>query len=257
MPQIQIENGQARFKRRKLLTIYGKAKYDSANSYNMSRNALARFYTRCANGGAAWVVFETFVFRQNPIKTCEYYLQLVYNSLIAYGWSSLHYSKYPTSRQQFEGLKRYVVWAKTIEVQVHADGGPVHNVPREYHSMTVIWLKFDIWLEHLKNSLYAGFPLLLSALPKDHPSVKIYYRQQIELLGSSGIFTIQDEKNHAEIRIPWKLEFSGDLKIRNDLCNEAMTAGSTYGVPQAVKLDTTTENYPITGKYSISIYIVI
>ena len=247
-PQVNVSNGRAKMKRRRKKKYGNGIIVDTGNSYELNRNALSKFFDELAANGAAWVPSETIFYRENCITTSQLYLQAVYHSEIVHGWSDLHYSQYDWTKVIFDEDKgvNYIQFSP-IEVQVHADGGPVSNVPRQYHSMCVVWLKFDILKEHLTNSFYSGIPILLSALSEDNPNVKHQYDQLINQMGKNGTFTFWDKNHNCEIRIPWNLVFCGDLKIRNSWCNQAMTVGSKFGIVQAVKIDTENEDFPIKG----------
>ena len=73
-----------------------------------------------------------------------------------------------------------------------------------------------------------------------------YYELQVNKIGPNGEFKFEDNIHcHCDVVIPWYLVFCGDLKIRNKWCNQAMTVGSTYPHPQALKIDTSNEIYAL------------
>ena len=231
-PEIVMKNGEACFKRVTQRTTESGLMTDIGNSYQMTVNALKKFYYEMTEKGAGWVVWETFVFRKNVKKSAELFCELIFNSDVVQGHTHFHNSKYrwPTIVDGYINIKQQ------LNVQIHCDGGPMKNKPKQYSSMTVSWLKFDFFNNGLSNSIYAGFPIMFSALTEDNNDVIELFDSIMETLGPSGTFEFDCTSLNCKVRVPWKLTFCGDLKIRNKWCNRCVAVGGDYGIPQAVKI---------------------
>ena len=246
-------NGRARLAKWKPQKV-NEIPVDTGNTRHMNADSLKKLSKVIILKGGAWRVWESFVFRENAKNAAKCYADIVFHSKVTNGYtqSNFHISKVDLSKFYTDGDGiRCINCEMQFDIQLHSDGGPVHNIPREYRSMTVAWAKFNILQDGFDSSWYDGIPMMLSAMNEDSQQTNDIIDILADQLAADGDvrFPIHGDPNNTFMCVSFKrISFAGDLKARNKMSTNSITVAGDYGLPQGVIL-TPGDEYPLKGLF--------
>ena len=153
---------------------------DSGNTYELNKQALSDFAIYIDSLGGAWIDLQWGCMKKSAIGAAEAYLTIALNAKCVTGFSEYHYTNIDIEEifvmNQVGHLlhnDRCYRFDKPVKVSLCFDGGPVHHIPRTYHSMSVCWLKFTAMKYGLHHSYFSACPLFFTKVSEDVPVTKV------------------------------------------------------------------------------------